>query len=144
MKCQLIARYQANLNPIPFIPLFGETVPAGFPSPAQDYVERSLDLNELCVQRPAATYFVRAQGDSMQGAGIFDGDILVVDRSLKARHEDIVIACLNNEFTVKQLHTRPRMRLVPMNRQFPAIEIPEESTLEIFGVVSTVIHQLRR
>ncbi|WP_261841043.1 translesion error-prone DNA polymerase V autoproteolytic subunit [Aliamphritea ceti] len=144
MKCQFIARYQMPSNTTVCIPLFGETVPAGFPSPAQDYVERSLDLNELCIQHPAATYFVRAQGDSMQGAGIFDGDILVVDRSLKARHEDIVIACLDNEFTVKQLQTRPRMRLAPMNRQFPVIEIQEESTLEIFGVVSTVIHQLRR
>ncbi len=144
MKCQLIAHYQRSTSACTVIPLFSETVPAGFPSPAQDYVERSLDLNELCIQHPAATYFVRAQGESMQEGGIFDGDILVVDRSLKARHEDIVIACLDNEFTVKQLHTRPRIRLMPMNRHFPAIEPAADSTLEIFGVVSTVIHQLRR
>ena len=144
MKCQLIARYHTTPPACIAIPLFSETVPAGFPSPAQDYVERSLDLNELCIQHPAATYFVRAQGESMQEGGIFDGDILVVDRSLKARHKDIVIACLDNEFTVKQLHTRPRLRLMPMNRQFKAIEPAQDSTLEIFGVVSTVIHQLRR
>ncbi|MBW2510754.1 MAG: UV protection and mutation protein, partial [Deltaproteobacteria bacterium] len=73
------------------IPLFADAVPAGFPSPATDYCERKLDLNELCIQHPAATYFVRAQGDSMIEAGIFPGDVLVVDRSISASHGDIVI-----------------------------------------------------
>jgi len=82
------------------LPLFMNAVPAGFPSPAHDYIERTLDLNELCIRHPAATYFVRAKGDSMLGAGIFSGDILVVDRALKAVDGDIVIACVNGEFTV--------------------------------------------
>lgn len=126
------------------IQLFSDAVPAGFPSPATDYCERKLDLNELCVQHPAATYFVRAQGDSMIAAGIFPGDVLVVDRSLEAAHGDIVIASVNGELTVKRLETRPKMRLVPMNSRHAPIEVPDGAELEIFGVATTVIHSLRR
>nr|WP_320050904.1 translesion error-prone DNA polymerase V autoproteolytic subunit [uncultured Desulfuromonas sp.] len=126
------------------IPLFLEAVPAGFPSPASDYCERTLDLNELCVQKPAATYFVRVQGDSMLDAGIFPGDILVVDRSLPAQHGDIVIAAFHGELTVKKLETSPETRLVPMNRNHHPIIIPEGAELEIFGVATTVIHSLRK
>ncbi|PNU21212.1 UV protection and mutation protein [Geothermobacter hydrogeniphilus] len=125
------------------IPLFLDKVPAGFPSPASDYCERALDLNELCIRTPAATYFVRAQGDSMIEAGIFSGDVLVVDRSLEAKHGDIVIAEFNGELTVKKLELRPRTRLVPMNDHHAPIPIPEGAELEIFGVVTTVIHSLR-
>ncbi|MEH6580123.1 MAG: translesion error-prone DNA polymerase V autoproteolytic subunit [Amphritea sp.] len=141
MHLTILGRYQALLSCR--IPMFNDAVPAGFPSPAQDYIERTLDLNELCIQHPAATYFVRAEGDSMIGAGIFSGDILVVDRALKARHGDTVIACVDGEFTVKQLHTSPAVQLVPMNSAYSAIEISEDSTLELFGVVTTVIHHLR-
>jgi DNA polymerase V len=126
------------------IPLYQDFVPAGFPSPAQDYVERALDLNELLVKRPAATYFVRAQGDSMIDAGIFPGDILVVDRSLEARHGDVVIACLNGELTVKRLETHPQSRLVPMNKAYSPVEIPDNADLELFGVVTSVVHSLRQ
>jgi DNA polymerase V len=126
------------------IPLYLDSVPAGFPSPAQDYVERALDLNELLVKRPAATYFVRAQGDSMIEAGIYPGDILIVDRSLEARHGDIVIAALNGELTVKRLETQPQARLVPMNSAYSPIDIPEEADLELFGVVTNVVHSLRQ
>ncbi|WP_321531720.1 translesion error-prone DNA polymerase V autoproteolytic subunit [uncultured Desulfuromonas sp.] len=126
------------------IPLFLEAVPAGFPSPASDYCERKLDLNELCIQKPAATYFVRVQGDSMIEAGIFPGDVLVVDRSLSAQHGDIVIAALNGELTVKKLETSPNTRLVPMNQHHRPIEIPEDAELEIFGVATSVIHSLKR
>lgn len=126
------------------IPMFSDAVPAGFPSPATDYCERKLDLNELCVQKPAATYFVRAQGDSMVEAGIFPGDVLVIDRSLNATHGDIVIAAVNGELTVKRLETRPQIRLVPMNKQYDPIVIPQEADLELFGVATTVIHSLRK
>jgi DNA polymerase V len=125
------------------MPLFLESVPAGFPSPAQDYVERTLDLNELCIDHPAATYFVRAQGDSMLGAGIHPGDVLVVDRALEARHGDVVIASWDGELTVKRLETRPAVRLVPENPAYAAITIPEEAELTLFGVVTNVIHSLR-
>ena len=123
--------------------MFTESVAAGFPSPATDYCESRLDLNELCVKHPAATYFVRAQGDSMIEAGIFPGDVLVVDRSLTAKHGDIVIAVLNGELTVKKLETRPSLRLVPMNSKYAPVEIPEETDVEIFGVATTAVHSLR-
>lgn len=126
------------------IPLFADAVPAGFPSPATDYCERKLDLNELCIQKPAATYFVRATGDSMIDAGIFPGDVLVIDRSIEASHGDIVIAAVNGELTVKRLETKPQTRLVPMNSQHAPIVIPEEADLEIFGVATNVIHSLRK
>jgi DNA polymerase V len=129
--------------PVLSIPFFADSVPAGFPSPATDYCEKTLDLNQLCIKKPAATYFVRAQGDSMQGAGIFSGDVLVVDRSLEACHGDIVIAEFNGELTVKRLELRPKTRLVPMNRKYSPIDIPQEAQLEIFGVVTTSIHSLR-
>lgn len=125
------------------IPFFAEAVAAGFPSPATDFCESRLDLNELCVNNPAATYFVRAQGDSMLGAGIFPNDVLVVDRSLSAKHGDIVIVVLNGELTVKQLETKPALRLVPMNPNYQPVEIPEENDMEIFGVATTVIHSLK-
>lgn len=126
------------------IPMFLESVAAGFPSPASDYCERTLDLNELCIQKPAATYFVRAQGDSMIEAGIFPGDVLVVDRSLNPRHGDIVIASFNGELTVKKLELTPKTRLMPMNANHPPVIIPEGSELEIFGVATNVIHSLRK
>lgn len=125
------------------IRMFTESVAAGFPSPATDYCESRLDLNELCVKHPAATYFVRAQGDSMIEAGIFPGDVLVVDRSLTAKHGDIVIAILNGELTVKKLETRPSLRLVPMNSKYAPVEIPEDTDIEIFGVAITAVHSLR-
>ncbi len=125
------------------IPLFSDQVPAGFPSPATDYCERKLDLNELCVQKPAATYFVRAQGESMIEAGIFPGDVIVVDRSITATHGDIVVASYNGELLLKKLETHPATRLVPMNKDFDSIIIPEGSDLQIFGVATTVIHNLR-
>ncbi|SFM60563.1 SOS response UmuD protein. Serine peptidase. MEROPS family S24 [Ectothiorhodospira mobilis] len=126
------------------IPLFLERVSAGFPSPAADYVEQTLDLNELCIRRPAATFFVRVSGDSMAGAGIQPEDVLVVDRSLKARHGDIVIASIHGEMVVKALELRPRARLVPRNPNYAPIEITEDSGFEVFGVVTGVVRQLAR
>lgn len=142
MKASLLGR--AGLWPLQPLPLFMERVSAGFPSPAQDYVEQALDLNELCVRHPAATFFVRVQGDSMIEAGIHPGDILVVDRSLRADHGDVVIVSLDGEFTVKELALRPRIQLLPRNVLYAPIEIPEGMELEVFGVVTNVIRQIRR
>lgn len=125
------------------IPFFLSSVSAGFPSPAQDYIEKTLDLNELLIQRPAATYFVRVEGDSMIEAGIHHTDILIVDRSLSAKHGDIVIASVEGELTVKQLELQPTCRLVPRNRNYKPIVLPEGSELELFGVVTNVIHSVR-
>lgn len=133
----------STIKPAPRIPFFSTRVSAGFPSPADDYVERSFDLNELCIQHPAATYVVRVEGESMTGAGILPGDILVVDRSLRANHSDIVVASVYGELTVKELSLRPTLQLVPHNPDFLVINIGEGSDFEIFGVVSSVIRQLK-
>lgn len=125
-------------------PLYLETVSAGFPSPAQDYVEQRLDLNQLCVKRPAATYFVRVEGDSMIEAGILPDDLLVVDRSLQAVHGDTVIASLNGEFTVKQLATTPQWQLIPRNSRYRPIPISADDAFELCGVVTGVIRTVRR
>ena len=123
-------------------PLMATPVVAGFPSPAEQYIESPLDLNELLVHRPAATFFVRAAGDSMTGAGIRPGDILVVDCSLEARDGSIVIACVDNEFTVKFLRSDgERWYLQPANRKYKPITFSEGMELRIFGVVTAVIHQ---
>ncbi|WP_298150332.1 translesion error-prone DNA polymerase V autoproteolytic subunit [Flavobacterium sp.] len=126
------------------IPLYLGRVPAGFPSPAQDYIERTLDLNELCIKRPAATYFVRVEGDSMIEAGICPDDILIVDRSVTAQHGDIVIAQVQGEFTVKELVMRPQVQLLPRNKAYPPITFAEGAELELFGVVTGVVRQMRR
>ncbi|MBE3864643.1 translesion error-prone DNA polymerase V autoproteolytic subunit [Vibrio parahaemolyticus] len=126
------------------IPLFMERVSAGFPSPVQDYVEQTLDLNELCIKRPAATFFVRVEGDSMIDAGIHPDDILVVDRSVQAEHGDIVIAGIHGELTVKELQLRPCVKLIPRNQAYEPIHIPEGAELEIFGVVTNVVRNMRR
>jgi DNA polymerase V len=126
------------------IPLYLERVSAGFPSPAQDYIEQTLDLNQLCISHPAATFFVRVQGDSMRDAGIAPNDMLVVDRSLEAKHGDIIIASLNGEMTVKELNTTPHPCLMPRNPAYQIIPITEDSDFEIFGVVTNIVRQVRR
>ena len=125
------------------IPLYLESVSAGFPSPAQDYVEQALDLNELCIKHPAATFFVRVQGESMTEAGIQPNDILVVDRSLRAQHGDIVIASVDGEFTVKELALRPQLQLLARNPQYPSIQLKDADALEVFGVVTNIVRDVR-
>ena len=126
------------------VPLFSQSVRAGFPSPAADYAESSLDFNKLLINDAAATFVVRAEGESMLGAGIFPGDFLVVDRSLVARKEDIVIAALDGEFTVKRLkHRDGHFILAPENPAYPVIRVDEASELSVWGVVTYVIHGLR-
>lgn len=125
------------------LPLFNGKVAAGFPSPADDYVEKNLDLNELLVQKPAATFFVRAQGESMLGAGIHPNDILVVDRSIDAVTGKIVICALNGELTVKRLEREnEQWQLKAENPDYPDIIIHEELEMVIWGVVTNVIHPL--
>ncbi|MDU7201039.1 translesion error-prone DNA polymerase V autoproteolytic subunit [Phytobacter diazotrophicus] len=121
------------------LPMFSDLVPCGFPSPAADYVEQRIDLNELLIHHPSATYFVKAAGDSMVEAGISDGDLLVVDSSRTAQHGDIVIAAVDGEFTVKRLQLRPTIQLNPMNSAYSPIIVSNEDTLDIFGVVTFIV-----
>jgi DNA polymerase V len=122
---------------------FFADVPAGFPSPAADYEETSLDLNKFLVKNPAATFFVRAAGDSMTGAGIHCGDILIVDRSIEPRDKNIVIAVVNGQFTVKRIRIKSKkITLEPENENYPAQEISDDMEFEVWGVVTAVLHKL--
>ncbi|MCG8710014.1 translesion error-prone DNA polymerase V autoproteolytic subunit [Brenneria sp. 4F2] len=125
------------------LPLFSDAIPAGFPSPAQDYVEQRIDLNNVCIRHPGATYFLRVSGESMIDGHISDGDLLVVDSALEAKHGDIVIAAVDGEFTVKRLQRSPNLALLPMNPSYKPLYINQDDRLEIFGVVTFVIHAVR-
>jgi len=132
---------EINLSSVP-IPLFMCKVQAGFPSPADDYIECKLDLNELTIKHPAATYFIRAQGDSMADAGIQSGDLLIVDRSLTPSNGKIVIAALDGELTLKHLQIKNgKMKLIAANPNYPPIDITESMDMVIWGVVTFVLHQ---
>lgn len=127
------------------LPKFGHKVRAGFPSPADDYIETWLDLNEHLIKHKDATFFVQASGDSMKGAGIFDGSLLVVDRSLEAKNGDIVIAVVDSELTVKRLEKRRgRIRLIAENPDFQPIEFKDGQELTIWGVVTSVTLRFKR
>ena len=126
------------------LPLFIDRISAGFPSPADDYIDKTLDLNELLIRHPAATFFVRVSGNSMIDAGIHPGDILIVDRAEEAVNNRIVIAVLNGELTVKRLRKENNsLYLVPENDQYNPIEITHEMQFEVWGVVIHVIHQVK-
>ena len=123
-------------------PLFLDSVSAGFPSPATDYLENKLDLNEYLVKHPAATFIVKANGPSMIEAGISSGDLLIVDRSVTPKNDNIVIASVFGDLTVKKLRIKgPSLFLVSANNEYPSIEIKEEMECFIWGVVTYVIHK---
>ncbi|MEO1943110.1 MAG: translesion error-prone DNA polymerase V autoproteolytic subunit, partial [Candidatus Thioglobus sp.] len=124
------------------VPIFSSRVQAGFPSPADDHMDETLDLNTHLIQHKESTFFVRAQGESMLGVGIYPGDILIVDRSVTAKSGKIVIAVVDSEFTVKRLHKyKGKITLKAENTDFDDINIKEGSELIIWGVVTSVIHQ---
>lgn len=123
------------------LPIFSSPVEAGFPSPADDHIEGKLDLNEHLVRRPAATFFVRASGESMRDAGIFDGDLLIIDRGVTPQSDDIVIAILEGDLTVKRLKkVAGQWHLVAENKNYPSLPIGE-GDCEFWGVVT---HSIRR
>ena len=118
-------------------PLYTSKVAAGFPSPADDHVEKRLNPSDYLVENDAATFFVRVKGDSMTEAGIFDNDVLVIDRSRTQQNGDIVLAILDGEFTVKILEkSKKGITLIPANQNYSVIEIKEEQSFEIWGVVT--------
>ena len=124
-------------------PLYLAPVNAGWPSAAEDYIDGQINLHELIVRNPAATFFLRASGDSMLGVGIHDGDLLVVDRSLEASHNRVVIAALDGELLVKKLCRKDgRVLLQPANPDYPEFDITEREYAHIWGVVSHVVHKL--
>lgn len=124
-------------------PYYQAPVQAGFPSPAADYLQDRLSLDELCVQHPAATFFARAQGDSMEPE-IHDGDLLVIDRSLHAGSGDTCVCVLDGELCVKQFHQHPGgVELRSLNAHYPPLKVLAEQSFEIWGVVTHCLHQVR-
>jgi DNA polymerase V len=143
MTTNIDAVYAPDLSTRYALPIFLGRLPAGFPSPADDYLEGKLDLNRHLIKHPAATFFVRVTGDSMIGAGIHSGDLLVVDRSLEPTDKNVVVAVLDGELTVKRLFKQNKvLRLLPENLNYQPIEITPQQTIEIWGVVTSVIHSL--
>ena len=137
--------HAAEIGPERPLPFFASLIAAGFPSPAEDYVEGRLDLNERLVRRPAATFIVRVQGESMTGAGIYPNDLLVVDRSLEAKSGDIVIAVVDGELTVKRLRkTIGEAYLTPENPAYPRIKLEDGTDCVIWGVVASAIREFHR
>lgn len=126
------------------LPMIGGTVRAGFPSPADDFNVKKHDLNELLITNPTATFFWKARGLSMQGAGINDGDLLIVNRALTPLHRDIVVAEVDNDFTVKYLHKRAgQIKLLAADPTFPPILFKDGQVLTICGVVTATIKRHR-
>src|SRR5574343_1373287 len=151
-KRQAEAKWPSHLKPVKLaenpttfkVPLFGHTIRAGFPSPADDYVADTLDLKDHLMPRKEASFLLKAKGDSMMGVGIHDGDILVVDRSISASDGCVVIATVDGQFTVKTLEKkRSKIRLLPANPDFQPIEFKDEQELQIWGVVTNVVHSLK-
>jgi DNA polymerase V len=120
-------------------------VHAGFPSPAEDYMEKQISLDELLVRNPTASYLLRVEGDSMIGAAIKSGDLVLVDKSITAYNGAIVVACINGEFTLKRYkHSAGKIWLHPENKEYQEIEVRAEDDFVIFGVVTAVIRSLNR
>lgn len=125
------------------IPLFSSPVRAGFPSPAESYVERVCDLNDLCITNQEASYFVRATGDSMMGDQIGEGDVLIVDCSREAVEGKICVVWYNGEHTVKRVHyAPPQIVLLPSNSSYEPLYVQPDDDFRIFGVVTFVVHEL--
>ena len=128
-----------NENKIAF---YNSSIPAGFPSPAEDHIDIPLDLNDHLIRHPAATFYVYAKGNSMQNSGIYDGDLLIVDRAVEPKLKNIVIAVIDGEFTVKRISKiKNKIYLLPDNKEYRPIEIKDSSNFQIWGVVIYTIHK---
>jgi DNA polymerase V len=124
------------------LPFFRNFVQAGFPSPAEDYSDGKLDLNQHLVANPSSTFFVRVMGDSMTGVGIYSGDIVIVDKSLVPKSEQVVLAVINGEFTIKTfIKKQGRVFLKPENDNYQLLEITEDVNFQVWGVVTFVVHK---
>lgn len=138
--------YFADISTALPIPYADGGIRAGFPSPAQDYLSESIDLNKELIRHPASTFYARVIGDSMAGEGITEGDILVIDKSVDPEHGDLAVCCLDGEFTLKRLRfmSDNRLYLMPSNRKYRPIEITRETDFSVWGVVLYTIKANRR
>lgn len=138
-KLQFYAIEEASFDDVP---LYGDSVPAGFPSPADDYLDMDLNLHDYLVQHPSATFCVRAVGDSMVDAGIQSSDVMVIDRALTPKNNDIILAVVNGEFTVKRIKkSEDELYLMPANENYKPMKITEEMNFQVWGVVTFIIHK---
>jgi DNA polymerase V len=134
--------FQSIQKELMLTPIFLDYVSAGFPSPATDYIENKLDLNEYLIKRPAATFIVKAKGSSMIDAGILSGDLLIVDRSISPKNDNIVIASIFGDLTVKKIRKKENsLFLLSANSDYPSIQVKEEMECSIWGVVTYIIHE---
>ena len=134
--------YLSKLSQSKSLPFYESVIPAGFPSPAEDHTDLTLDLNDYLIKHPAATFYVYAKGDSMIGSGIHDGDLMIVDRSLNPNSNNIVVAIINGEFTVKKIKKiKNKVYLQPNNNLYEPIEITSDMDFLIWGIVTHVIHK---
>ena len=140
-KTKKLELYTSDTSTTLNMPYFENGVSAGFPSPAEDHIHSKIDLNNLLIENPSATYYVRVNGDSMLGAGILSGDLLIVDRSIEVTNNCIVVAHLDGEFTVKRIKKiKKKIFLQAENNNYKPIEITKEMDFELFGVVAHAIH----
>ncbi len=140
---KFIKIFRPETSTSPEIPSSESTVHAGFPSPADDFLENSLDLNKLFIKHPEATFFARVEGDSMKDEGIAEGDILVVDKAVEAYDGCLAVAYIDGEFTLKRVHMEPdRILLIPANPKYPVIEIAAGQDFSVWGVIRWVIKQV--
>jgi DNA polymerase V len=124
------------------IPIFTNSVQAGFPSPAEDYMDLDLNLQDHLIQNPSATFCVRAVGESMKNAGIKSGDIMLVDKSLTPKNRSIVLAVIDGEFTIKRVNVSEKeLYLIPENENFSPIKITQEMDFQVWGIVTYIIHK---
>ena len=136
--------YKAHKGPTLTLDLYSNPVSAGFPSPAEDHLDSSLDLNEYLIKHPSATFYIYAKGHSMNDVGIYDGDVMIVDRALEAKSKDIIIAVINGEFTVKRIYIKNNsIYLIPENKTFKSILVEDDMDFQIWGVVTHTIHSFK-
>ena len=140
--------YSADLSSELELLFADQGIRAGFPSPAQDYMSDSIDLNQELIRHPATTFYARAVGDSMKGCGIDDGDLLVIDKAISPQKGDIVVAYIDGEFTLKKVKLEPDGRclwLIPANDEYPPIKVTDENDFIIWGVLTyNIKRQLHR
>lgn len=137
--------YMADNQTVMSLPYVSEGIKAGFPSPAQDYLDIAIDLNKELIRNPASTFFGRVSGDSMRDEGLEDGDILVVDKSLEPRNGDTAVCFIDGDFTLKYIRMeKGQFWLAPANPAYPSIQITEENNFMIWGIVTYSIRHHRR
>ena len=133
--------YKFNNKKSADVGLYLTSISAGFPSPAEDHIDVNLNLNDYLVKHPSSTFYIYVKGDSMVGSGIYDGDLMVIDRSLEPRSNGVVVAVIDGEFTVKKIYKKNnQIYLLPNNKNYKPIHIKEHMDFQIWGVVTHSIH----